>query len=172
MLDFCCASVSVLVLLLRTHLSIESWFIRASSWENVSSGVSDQVRIKLACSATEASMRVEILITETRDISLSRQRTTKALIRLRGCAGWSAPLLFAYDIRHVSLWPGSYVYFLMHWWVWNPSRGPNNVYVLYEPQQKPWRGVRKTNYNPPPPLPPIPHPPPSYSNCHYFSTFC
>ena len=42
---------------------------------------------KLACSATEASMRLEILVTETRDITLSRQRTTKALIRLRGCAG-------------------------------------------------------------------------------------
>ena len=40
-----------------------------------------------------------------RDITLSRQRTTKGLIRLRGCAGWSAPLLFAYDIRHVFSWP-------------------------------------------------------------------
>ena len=70
--------------------------------------VSDQVRLKPACSATEASMRFEILVTETRDITLSRQRTTKALIRLRGCAGWSAPLLFAYDIRHVFRWPGSY----------------------------------------------------------------
>ena len=79
----------------------------ASSWENVSSGVSDQVRLKLACSATEASMRLGILVTETRDITLSRQRTTKALIRLRGCAGWSAPLLFAYDIRHVFSWSGS-----------------------------------------------------------------
>ena len=28
-----------------------------------------------------------------------RQRTTKALIRLRGWAGWSAPLLFAYCIN-------------------------------------------------------------------------
>ena len=28
---------------------------------------------------------------------LSRQRTTKALIRLRGCAGWSVRLLFTYD---------------------------------------------------------------------------
>ena len=45
--------------------------------------VSDQVRLKPACSATEASMRLEILVTETRDITLSRQRTTKALIRLR-----------------------------------------------------------------------------------------
>ena len=53
----------------------------------MSSGVSDQVRLKLACSATEASMRLESLVTETRDITLFRQRTTKALIRLRGCAG-------------------------------------------------------------------------------------
>ena len=29
---------------------------------------------------------------------LSRQQTRKALIRLRGCAGWSAPLLFANGI--------------------------------------------------------------------------
>ena len=27
-----------------------------------------------------------------------------------GCAGWSAPLLFAYDIGHIFSWPGSYVY--------------------------------------------------------------
>ena len=66
----------------------------ASSWENVSSGVSDQVRLKLACSATEASKRLEILVTETRDITLSRHRTTKALIRLRGsdCADVQADL--------------------------------------------------------------------------------
>ena len=25
-----------------------------------------------------------------------------------GCAGWSSPLLFAYDIRHIFSWPGSY----------------------------------------------------------------
>ena len=33
---------------------------------------------------------------------LSRQRTTKVLIRLRGCAGWSAPLLFADGINRFS----------------------------------------------------------------------
>ena len=33
--------------------------------------------------------------------------TTKALIRLRGCAGWSAPMLFAYD-KQVFSWCGSY----------------------------------------------------------------
>ena len=32
-------------------------------------------------------LRLEILDIETRDITLSTQRLTKALIRLRGCAG-------------------------------------------------------------------------------------
>ena len=32
---------------------------------------------------------------------LSRQRTTKALIRLPGCAGWSAPLLLANGINNL-----------------------------------------------------------------------
>ena len=35
-------------------------------------------------------------IVTSRGIILSRQRTTKALIRLHRCAGWSASLLFAY----------------------------------------------------------------------------
>ena len=38
----------------------------------------------------------------TRGIILSRQRTTKALIRLRRCAGWPASLLFAYAINRFS----------------------------------------------------------------------
>ena len=54
-------------------------------------------------------MRLEILVTETRDITLSRQRKTKVLIRLCRCASWSAPLLFAYDIRHDFSWPSSLV---------------------------------------------------------------
>ena len=41
---------------------------------------------------------LEISTIESTDIILSKQRTTKALIRLRGCAVWSAPLLFAYDM--------------------------------------------------------------------------
>ena len=65
-------------------------------------GVCDQVRLKPACQATEARWRLEISDIETRGIILSRQRTTKALIRLRGCAGWSAPLLFAYCINRFS----------------------------------------------------------------------
>ena len=65
-------------------------------------GVFDQVRHKPACSATETSQSLEIANVETRDIILSSQRTTKALIRLRGCTGWSAPLLFAYGISRFS----------------------------------------------------------------------
>ena len=69
----------------------------APSSENVSLRVCDQLRFKPACSASEASYRLDISDLETRNIILSKERTTKALIRLRGCAGWSVPLLFAYD---------------------------------------------------------------------------
>ena len=50
-----------------------------------------------------------------RDIILSKQRTTKVLIRLRGCAGWYVPLLFTYDIRHIISWPGSNVKYSIPW---------------------------------------------------------
>ena len=90
-------------------LKLPHTIIWASSWENVSSGVSDQFRLKLTCSATRASMRLEISDIETGHITLSKQRTIKALIILHRCADWSAPLLFAYDIRHVFSWPGSYI---------------------------------------------------------------
>ena len=50
-------------------------------------GVCDQVRHKPACSADETRLSLEISAIETRDIILSRQQTTKVLIRLRGCAG-------------------------------------------------------------------------------------
>ena len=63
-------------------------------------GVCDQIRLKPACSAIETSKGLE-----SRGIILSRRQTTKALIRLRGCAGWSAPLLFAYGKKR----------FLMKW---------------------------------------------------------
>ena len=82
--------------------------IWAMTWQNLSSGASDQARHKPACAATEASYNLEISAIEYRDIILTKQRTTKVLIRLCGCAGWSASLLFAYDIRHIFSWPGSF----------------------------------------------------------------
>ena len=44
----------------------------------------------LACSVSEYCENIEILYT-----ALSRERIMNALIRLRRCAVWSAPLLFA-----------------------------------------------------------------------------
>ena len=101
------------------HLQV-LYYIWATTRQNVSSGVSDQARHKPACAATEASYSLEFSAIESRDIILSKQRTTEALIRLRGCAGWSAPLLFSYDIRHIFSWPGSYLFhchsvFMCNW---------------------------------------------------------
>ena len=47
--------------------------------------VCNQVILKLACSVTEAISSLEILDIASICIKLSRQRTTKVLIRLRGC---------------------------------------------------------------------------------------
>ena len=65
-------------------------------------GVSDQVRRKLACSTLETSWSLEILDLASIYIILSRQRTIKELIRLRGCAGWYTPCLFVYCINRFS----------------------------------------------------------------------
>ena len=43
------------------------------------------------------------------DTILSNKRITKALIRLRGCAGWSAPWLFANHRRQVFSGRGPYI---------------------------------------------------------------
>ena len=60
-----------------------------------------QLRFKPACSATETRWKIEISLVTSVDMMLSNKRITKALIRLRGCAGWSAPLLFANLRRQV-----------------------------------------------------------------------
>ena len=70
--------------------------------------VCDQLRHKPACSADETSQSLETSAIASRGIILSTQLTTKALIRLHRCAGWSAPLLFAYGIRQVFSWYGPY----------------------------------------------------------------
>ena len=66
-------------------------------------GVSDKAIFKLACSATETSLNIEIFLLVCLDIILSVKGTKKALIRLRVCAGWSAPLFFANPVRQVFL---------------------------------------------------------------------
>ena len=49
------------------------------------------------------------------DMILSIKRITKALIRLRGCAGWSAPVLFANHRRQVFLRRGPYLRQFCFW---------------------------------------------------------
>ena len=57
--------------------------------------VSDKSRLKLVSSATETSYKIKISLVASLDMIVSKKQITKALICLRGCAGWSAPLLFA-----------------------------------------------------------------------------
>ena len=58
------------------------------------SGVSDQASFKPVSSATETS-QIEISPVASLHMMLSKKQITKALIRLRGCVGWSATVLFA-----------------------------------------------------------------------------
>ena len=55
-------------------------------------GVSDEASFKPVSSATEISYIVEISPFANLHMIRFKKRITKALIRLRGCAGWSAPL--------------------------------------------------------------------------------
>ena len=58
------------------------------------SGVSEKASFKPVSSATQTGYEIEILLVASLHTILSTKRVTKALIRLRGCAGWSAPVLF------------------------------------------------------------------------------
>ena len=72
--------------------------IWATSRENLSSGFATRVDSNWPAQP----QRLEISDIETRGIILSRQWTTKVLIRLRRCAVWPASLLFAYCINMFS----------------------------------------------------------------------
>ena len=64
-------------------------------------GVSEKARLKPVSSATETNLKIEISLVASLDIVLYKTRITKALIRLRGCAGWSTTVLFANPRRQV-----------------------------------------------------------------------
>ena len=86
----------VLIRLLADN-SNEIW---ASLRENLSLGF-PTARLKPVSSATETRQKSEISLVASLDMILSNKRITKALIRLRGCAGWSAHLLFENHRRQV-----------------------------------------------------------------------
>ena len=62
----------------------------------------DKVRPKPVSLATETSLKIEISPVASLDMIPSKTRITKALISLRRCTGWSAPLLFANPEDRVS----------------------------------------------------------------------
>ena len=66
-------------------------------------GISNKVRLKSVSSATETSYNIEISPVASLHMILSIKRITKALIRLCGCAGWSAAVLFENPRRQVFL---------------------------------------------------------------------
>ena len=74
----------------------------ATSSENVTSVIFDQVRVKPASSATGASYNLETLGIASVHIILSKQRTPKVLIRLRGCA---FVVRIWYKTRFRMIWP-------------------------------------------------------------------
>ena len=76
---------------------------------------SDKARLKSVSSATETSQKLVILLVASLYIILCIKRITKALIRLRGCAGWSAALLFVTPRRQLF-----------------SRRGPNKIFVRYK----------------------------------------
>ena len=96
-------------------------------------GISDKARLKLVSLATETSWKIEILLKASWDMILSSEQITKALVSLRGWAGWSAPLLFANPKRQVLPWRGPYGCSENSW--------STNV-VCWWPLQKVWTQIR------------------------------
>ena len=60
----------------------ESMIIRASSQQNLSSGIYDKVILKPVSSASETSYKIEILLVASLEMILSNKPITEALIRL------------------------------------------------------------------------------------------
>ena len=73
----------------KSHLNIRE----GSDYEKAS--------FKTVSSATQTGYKIENSLVASLHMILSAKRITKALIRLRGCAGCSAPVLFANPRRQV-----------------------------------------------------------------------
>ena len=58
-------------------------------------GVSDKARHIPVSSATETRYNIAILLEASLDMILSSKRIRRAIVSLRRCTGWSAPMLFS-----------------------------------------------------------------------------
>ena len=91
-------------------------------------GVSDKARLKPDSSATETSKNIAISLETSLDMILSNKRIIKALMSLRGCAGWSMPVLFANPRRQVFF-----------------RRGPNSKILMFSHQKQDFKTVIVSN---------------------------
>ena len=69
-----------------------------------------QSKFKSFSSATETSYKIVISPVAKLHMILSKMRITKALIRLSGCAGWSAPVLFEKNRRQIFSRRGPFIF--------------------------------------------------------------
>ena len=71
-------------------------------------GVPDKVRFKLPAQLQRLARKMIFFSVASLAMVLSKTQIAKALIRLRGCAGWSAPVLLANPRRQVFSGRGPY----------------------------------------------------------------
>ena len=90
-------------------LDIQPWHLMVPVF-----GVSDKANFKPVSSATKTSFKIEISHVTSLHMILSKKRITKALIRLCGCTGCSAPVLVANLWRQVfSRWSPYHISFIL-----------------------------------------------------------
>ena len=82
----------------------------------------DKASFKPVSSATETCHKIEISPVPSLHIIISKKQITKALISLRGCASWSAPVLFANLRRQVFLRCGPYIRTFLYQSAYGPRR--------------------------------------------------
>ena len=102
--------ISLLIWSLVQHLTFcFKHIIWAWSRQNQSFGASDKARLKTASFATGTSWKIVISPVTNLHMILSNRWITKALIRQRGRAGWSEPLLVAKLERQIFSRRGPFV---------------------------------------------------------------
>ena len=105
--------ISLCMLMFTSQATIVPSFrddiIWASSRENLSSGCPTKRVSNQSPQLQRLAREIEISPVASLQIILSKTRIIKALIRLRGCAGWSAPVLFANPRRQVFSRRGPYL---------------------------------------------------------------
>ena len=100
----------VILKLIILRQLLHNW---AALWQKQQNCMCAQRRLSSAWASTQSDQSLRCPLEEILDPYLSIKRTTKTLIRLGGCPGWSESSLGAHGILFVLSWGGSYVYVLL-----------------------------------------------------------